>query len=100
MPAHAMVELRAGLSSLAFVDIEDPRGSWALPGVAGGRNVDHVALRLTPGSDVEGLRGYLAQRSIGIIEEREELDDFSLYVKDPDDNTIELIVRMNEAPKT
>jgi catechol 2,3-dioxygenase-like lactoylglutathione lyase family enzyme len=92
MPAHAMIELRAGFSRIALVDIEDRRGSWAKPRIAGGRNVDHVAFRLTSGPAVEQVRAYLAQRSIGIIEEREESDGYSLYVKDPDDNTIELIV--------
>jgi len=29
MPAHAMIDLRAGLSRIALVDIDDPRGSWA-----------------------------------------------------------------------
>jgi glyoxylase I family protein len=92
MPQHAMIELRAGLSRIALVDIEDRRGSWAQPRVPGGRNIDHVAFRLTSGPDVEQLRAYLAQRSIGIIEERAESGGYSLYVKDPDDNTIELIV--------
>ncbi|MFY9737894.1 MAG: VOC family protein [Candidatus Cybelea sp.] len=96
MPAHAMVELRAGLSRIALVDIKDPRGSWAQPSVAGGRNIDHVAFRLAAGSHVEELRVYLNQHRIGIIEEREESDGYSLYVKDPDDTTIELIVERNQ----
>jgi glyoxylase I family protein len=100
MPAHAMIELRAGLSRIALVDIDDPRGSWAQPGAAGGRNVDHVAFRLAPGPEVERLRSYLAQRSIRIIEERTESDGYSLYIKDPDDNTIELIIEPNKVPKT
>jgi catechol 2,3-dioxygenase-like lactoylglutathione lyase family enzyme len=46
LPQYAMVELRAGTSDLDLVDIETAEGRWAAPSVEGGRNVDHLAIRL------------------------------------------------------
>jgi glyoxylase I family protein len=91
LPDYAMVELRAGSSHLDLVDASVSQGAWARPAVAGGRNVDHVALRL--GSvDERALRDHLAEHGVAIAEERIEDDgSVSLYVRDPSGNTIELI---------
>ncbi len=94
LPQYGMIELRAGASHLDLVDIAAPEGKWALPDVAGGRNVDHVCLAL--GVHDEGaLRRHLAAYEIAIVEERSEEvasgTRLSLYVRDPSGNTIELL---------
>lgn len=92
LPDYAMVELRAGSSHVDLVDAAVPQGAWAKPAVAGGRNVDHVALRLGHVEE-KALRSHLAQHEIAIAEERIEDDGtVSLYVRDPSGNAIELIV--------
>ncbi len=91
LPDYGMVELRAGSSHLDLVDTAVPQGAWARPAVAGGRNVDHIALRLKH-ADERALRDHLAAHGVAIAEERIEDDGaVSLYVRDPSGNTIELI---------
>jgi catechol 2,3-dioxygenase-like lactoylglutathione lyase family enzyme len=89
-----MVELRAGVSHIDLVDVTAPEGRWAVPAVAGGRNVDHVAVRIGPHDQI-ALRGHLAAHSVPIVEERVNEDangkSLSLYVRDPSGNLIELI---------
>jgi len=100
LPQYGMIELRAGASHLDLVDIAAPEGKWALPDVAGGRNVDHVCLALGP-YDEGTLRQHLAAHEIAIVEERTEEDGsgtrLSFYVRDPSGNTIELLGRPNSA---
>jgi catechol-2,3-dioxygenase len=94
IPQYGMVELRAGISNIDLVDISSSEGSWAVPPVTGGRNVDHIAVRL--GSFEESaLRRHLAAHEVPIVEERVEQGErgtsLSLYVRDPSGNVIELI---------
>jgi glyoxylase I family protein len=92
LPHYGMVELRAGSSHIDLVDVAAPEGAWAKPDVAGGRNADHIALRLR-GSDETALRQHLTACGIPIADERrEDNGNVSLYVRDPSGNTIELIV--------
>jgi glyoxylase I family protein len=92
-PKYAMAEMRLGESHLDLVDVDDERGSWARPPVAGG-NVDHIALRLQA-CDQETLRRHLADRRVEVVEERVNDESqgrtLSLYVRDPSGNTIELM---------
>lgn len=94
LPKHAMVELLAGVSHIDLVDISASEGAWARPDVAGGRNVDHLALRLDA-SDQRALREHLATHGVAIVEERVEgqgaEQTLSLYVRDPSGNVVELI---------
>jgi catechol 2,3-dioxygenase-like lactoylglutathione lyase family enzyme len=94
IPKYGMVELRAGASCLDLVDIDSREGAWANPKIAGGRNVDHVAIGIHSGNEA-ALRKYLASNGVAVVEERvEETADgsaLSLYVRDPSGNTIELI---------
>ena len=89
-----MAELRAGASHIVLVDTSAPEGSWAVPPVAGGRNVDHIALRVESSNEA-ALRAHLAAHGIAIVEER--LEDGpegsrrSFYVRDPAGNTVELM---------
>jgi len=94
LPAYGMAELRAGSSHIDVVDIAAPEGAWARPPVAGGRNVDHFAMRLAA-CDEGALRRHLAKHGIEVIEERVNQDGqdktLSLYVRDPSGNTVELM---------
>jgi catechol 2,3-dioxygenase-like lactoylglutathione lyase family enzyme len=99
IPQFAMAELRAGGSHIDLVDIGAAEGAWALPPVAGGRNLDHVALRLT-GSEEMSLRHHLAAHDVAIVEERMNEEplgaSLSLYVRDPSGNVIELMGAVRE----
>ena len=94
MPQYAMVELRAGVSHIDLVDTAALEGRWAFPGVAGGRNVDHVALAIGPHDEI-ALRRHLETHAIPIIEERVNEaprgTSLSMYVRDPSGNVIELM---------
>lgn len=94
LPAFAMVELRVGASHLALVDTSVPEGAWALPPVNGGRNVDHIALKVSASNET-ALRNHLTAHEANIVEERVEENagerTLSLYVRDPSGNTIELM---------
>jgi len=92
LPKHAMVELRVGSSHLDLVDVSVSEGAWAAPPVAGGRNVDHVAVRVDA-PDKNALRRHLTERSVEIFEERIEEPDggVSFYVRDPSGNVVELM---------
>ncbi len=99
LPQYGMAELRAGASHIDLVDTAAPEGSWALPRVAGGRNVDHVALRIGPHDEL-ALRRHLAAHAVPVVEER--VNDsangtsLSLYVHDPSGNVIELMGPVRE----
>lgn len=94
LPQYGMAELRIGASHLDLVDTSVPQGAWAKPPITGGRNVDHVAIRID-GSDEAALRRHLAERGVEIVEERIEDTtggkNLSLYVRDPAGNTLELM---------
>ena len=81
-----LVQLRAGASMIALVPAK--AGSDA-----GGRNRDHLALRIEP-FDEPSLRAHLKQHGVeaGEVVSRygAEGDGPSLYIKDPDGNTVEL----------
>lgn len=93
LPQYGMRQLRAGAALIDLVDISAPQGGWAKPEVAGGRNVDHVALGLEP-ADPEAVRRHLAEHGVEIIEEGDRVgalgDTLSFYIRDPDGNQIEL----------
>jgi glyoxylase I family protein len=96
LPQYGMAELRLGSSHLDLVDTSADAGAWARPPVRGGRNVDHVAIRIDA-ADEAALRRHLGAFGVEIVEERvEETTDgesLSLYVRDPSGNTIELLTR-------
>ena len=94
LPQYGMAELRVGASHLDLVDTSVPQGAWAKPPVTGGRNVDHIAIRIDA-SDEAALRRHLAACGVEIVQERSEKTaagrSLSLYVRDPSQNTLELI---------
>jgi len=94
LDALGLVQLRAGDSLIDVVDVDSPLGRAGGPAPdKGGRNVDHVALRIDP-FEPESLRAWLLEHGIeaGEVGERygAEGSGPSLYVRDPDGNVIEL----------
>jgi glyoxylase I family protein len=89
LPQYAMVELSAGSSGIALVDISALEGAWARPEHAGGRNIDHFALSLSSGEEA-AVRAHLASLGVAVVEEQVEGGRLSLYVRDPAANTLEL----------
>ena len=82
----ALVQLRAGRSLIDL--IEAPAGK-----TTGGRNMDHFALRIEP-FDEAAIRAHLDAHGIGAGELKTRYgadgDGPSLYIEDPDGNTVEL----------
>ena len=93
LPQYGMRQLRAGAHLIDLVDIASEQGAWARPEIAGGRNVDHIALGLRQ-ADPEAVRAHLVAHRVEIEEEGDRIgaegDTFSFYIRDPDGNSIEL----------
>lgn len=89
-----LVQLRAGRSMIDLVPVDGPLGrhGGAAPG-AEGRNLDHFCLRLDP-FDESAIRRQLeaAGLVVGATASRygAEGDGPSIYVSDPEGNTVEL----------
>lgn len=89
-----LVHLRAGRSMIDLVDVSGPlgRAGGAAPG-AEGKNLDHFALRIET-FDADAIRAQLTAAGMtatGVMNNfGAEGDGPSLYVRDPDGNTIEL----------
>ena len=92
--ALGLYQLRAGSALIDLVDVASPLGrqGGAAAG-AEGRNVDHVALRLDD-FDEGAIRSHLEAHGVapGEVAQRYGAEGMgpSLYVRDPDGNTIEL----------
>lgn len=92
--ALGLVQLRAGRSLIDLVPLQGRlgRAGGAGPGPEG-RNVDHFCLRIDP-FEGEALLAYLRGQGIeaGRVESRfgAEGEGPSVYVTDPDGNTVEL----------
>lgn len=89
-----LVHLRAGRSMIDLVDVAGPLGKMggAPPGPEG-KNLDHFALRVET-FDADAIRAHLTASGAtpGAVMENfgAEGNGPSLYVRDPDGNTIEL----------
>jgi len=89
-----LVQLRAGRSLLDLVPVDGPLGrkGGAAPGREG-RNVDHVCFRVEA-FDADAIRDHLAQHGVtaGDVVQRygAEGEGPSIYVDDPEGNTVEL----------
>ncbi|MCX7865215.1 MAG: VOC family protein [Novosphingobium sp.] len=94
VPDLGLVQLRAGESLIDFVDVAGSLGrkGGAAPG-EGGRNVDHVCLRVEPW-DGEAILAHLARHGVPIdgIASRSEAQGQgpSIYLSDPEGNLLEL----------
>ncbi len=88
-----LYQLRAGTSLIDLLDLKGPLGKLGGPAPGeGGRNVDHIALRVA--SLDEELRAHLERHGVkpGDIDERYGAEGYgpSMYIRDPDGNVIEL----------
>ncbi|PLQ01025.1 VOC family protein [Cupriavidus pauculus] len=96
-PAFGLTQLRAGSGLIDLVSLDGPIGQagGAGPGTEG-RNLDHFCLRIDAidGFDVESILRHLNIHHIDAspVERRygAEGEGPSIYVKDPDGNTVEL----------
>jgi len=92
--ALGLHQLRAGAQLIDLVDIAKPLGRQGgdAPG-EGGRNMDHFAVRLAD-FDEAALRRYLRDHGVepGDVSPRYGAEGMgpSMYVRDPDGNTVEL----------
>ena len=89
-----LVQLRAGAALIDLVGLDTPLGRAGGDAVADeGRNVDHFALTLVA-FDEGAIREHLASHAVdaGETGERYGATGFgpSIYLKDPDGNTVEL----------
>lgn len=93
-PELGLTHVRAGTSLIDLVTVDGKLGKMggAAPDVEG-RNLDHFALSVRP-FDETAIRAHLAAHGVAIVEEGErygaEGDGTSLYVRDPEGNTVEL----------
>jgi catechol 2,3-dioxygenase-like lactoylglutathione lyase family enzyme len=89
-----LVQLRAGRSLIDLIPVDGPlgRSGGAAPGTDG-RNLDHLCLRLEP-FDEAAIRAHLAAHGVSAGETASrygaEGSGPSIYVADPDGNTVEL----------
>lgn len=93
-PEFGLIQLRAGSALIDIVPVDSAlgRAGGAAPG-AEGRNMDHFCLRLENFDEAE-IRAHLEKFGIeaGPVETRygAEGNGPSLYLQDPDGNTVEL----------
>lgn len=99
---YGLVQLRAGRALIDLVRIDGPLGrrGGAAPGPEG-RNLEHFCLRIDP-FDAAALAAHLARQGVpvGKVATRYGADGFgpSLYVPDPEGNTVELKGRPTSGP--
>jgi glyoxylase I family protein len=93
-PELGLTHIRAGAQMIDLVTLDGPLGRLGGAGPGGeGRNLDHFALRVRP-FDEPAIRAHLAKHAIEVVEEGPRYGaegvGFSLYVRDPEGNTVEL----------
>jgi glyoxylase I family protein len=92
--ALGMSHLRVGESMIDLVEVHGPLGKsgGAAPGREG-RNMDHLCLRVDP-FDQDAIVAYLTNQGITVGDIRErfgaEGNGISIYITDPEGNTVEL----------
>lgn len=93
-PELGLTHIRAGGQMIDLITLDGPLGKMggAAPG-SEGRNLDHFALQVRP-FDEAAIRAHLADHGVAVVEEGPRYgadgDGFSLYVRDPEGNTVEL----------
>jgi glyoxylase I family protein len=93
-PEFGMSHLRAGASMIDLVTVDGPlgRAGGAAPGREG-RNLDHLCLRIEP-FDQEAIVAHLRRHGVAVGEVARrygaEGNGISIYVADPEGNTVEL----------
>ena len=93
LPDFGLTQLRAGQSLIDLVDVALPAGASGGDLAAGGRNLDHVCLRLKR-FEAAAIQAHLQRHGVdgGPVERRYGADGHgpSLYLQDPEGNRIEL----------
>jgi glyoxylase I family protein len=93
-PELGLTHIRAGQQMIDLVTLDGPLGRMggAGPGKEA-RNLDHFALQVRP-FDEAAVRAHLAAHEVAVVEEGQRYgadgDGLSLYVRDPEGNTVEL----------
>lgn len=93
-PELGLTHVRCGPQMIDLVTLDGPLGrpGGAAPG-AEGRNLDHFCLQVRP-FDEAAIRAHLAAHGVEVVEDgtRYGADGtgYSLYVRDPEGNTVEL----------
>ena len=93
-PEFGMSHLRAGAAMIDLVEVDGPLGTpgGAAPGREG-RNMDHPCLRVEPFSQ-EQIISHLRANGVAVGEVRNrfgaEGNGVSIYLTDPEGNTVEL----------
>ncbi|MDB5449280.1 MAG: lactoylglutathione lyase [Phenylobacterium sp.] len=93
-PEIGLTHIRAGADLIDLVTLDGPLGKagGAAPGPEG-RNLDHFCLQVRP-FDEAVIRAHLAAHQVAIVEEGARYgadgEGFSLYVRDPEGNIVEL----------
>ena len=93
-PELGLTHVRAGSQMIDLITLDGPLGriGGAAPG-SEGRNLDHFALQVRP-FDEFAIRGHLAAHGVEVVEEGQRYgasgEGFSLYVRDPEGNLVEL----------
>ncbi len=92
--AIGLIQVRAGNSLIDLVPVDGPLGQLGgAPPSKTGRNVDHFALQIAP-FDEAAIRRHLGQHGVTILDSGQrygaEGTGPSLYIGDPDGNTVEL----------
>lgn len=93
-PEIGLTHIRAGTQMIDLVTLDGPLGRMGGQGPGReGRNLDHFALQVRP-FDEPAIRAHLAAHGVDIVEEGQRYgadgDGPSLYVRDPEGNTVEL----------
>ncbi len=93
-PDLGLTHVRAGPQMIDLVTLDGPLGRKGGEGPGEtGRNLDHFALQVRP-FDEAAIRAHLAAHGVEVVEEGDRYgadgDGFSLYVKDPEGNLVEL----------
>ena len=93
-PELGLTHIRAGSQMIDLVTLDGPLGRTGGAGPAReGRNLDHFALQVRP-FDEAAIRAHLADHGVAVVEEGRRYgadgEGFSLYVRDPEGNTVEL----------
>lgn len=93
-PELGLTHVRAGAQMIDLVTLDGPLGRKGGDGPADeGRNLDHFALQVRP-FDQPAIRAHLAAHGVEVVEEGDRYgadgDGFSLYVRDPEGNVVEL----------
>lgn len=93
-PDLGLTHIRCGPQMIDLVTLDGRLGKLggAAPGLEG-RNLDHFALQVRP-FDEAAIRTHLAAHGVEVVEDGPRYgadgDGFSLYVRDPEGNTVEL----------